>query len=311
LRPSLESIEWLFPQEKRELERDLANKSSSKFNHQEIEVNIEGASKISVLAAISEIYGIGMLSLIDDPFDGENSQDQEIEAASSEFQKTGLELEVIASDSQYDPSETITFEFWGEERFLQRRKSRTKAFINQVTIYPLYSASDVLLALRLSEITKEGAKQELLNAIRLFDPEILDLQILSTSRTRSSLYIQHKSLGFAPFYTFGDGLKKTLLIALALPQAKDGILLIDEIETSIHFSALSQVFDWLIKTCKANNTQLFVTTHSLEAVDAMLAVESKKDELVAFRLNNDSEPPQRFAGELLERLRSDRGLDVR
>ncbi len=102
-----------------------------------------------------------------------------------------------------------------------------------------------------------------------------------------------------------------LLIALTLPLAKNGIFLIDEIETSIHFSALSKVFTWLIKACKINKTQLFVTTHSLEAVDAMLEADSEKDEVVAFRLNDDNKPPQRFAGELLQRLRSNRGLDVR
>ena len=88
-------------------------------------------------------------------------------------------------------------------------------------------------------------------------------------------------------------------------------ILIDEIETSIHYSALSQVFDWLIKACEMNETQLFVTTHSLEAVDAMLDAENEKEEVVAFRLNSDGELPQRFAGELLQRLRSNRGLDVR
>ena len=128
---------------------------------------------------------------------------------------------------------------------------------------------------------------------------------------RLPTYIEHRKLGLAPFYTFGDGLKKMLLIALTLPLAKNGIFLIDEIETSIHFSALSQVFTWLIKACKINKTQLFVTTHSLEAVDAMLEADSEKDEVVAFRLNDDNKPPQRFAGELLQRLRSNRGLDVR
>jgi AAA15 family ATPase/GTPase len=310
LRPSLESIEWLFPQENHELDRNLET-FNSEIDYQEIDINIEGKNRISVLAVTSEIYGIGVPSVTDDRLDDDTLSDRELETSSIEFERTGLELEVVASNAQQTPNETVTFEFWEDEKFLQRRRSRVKPFINQVTIYPLYSTSDVLLALRLSEITKEGAKEELLNAIRLFDSEILDIQILSTSRNRSSLYVQHKRLGFAPFYTFGDGLKKTLLIALALPIAKDGILLIDEIETSIHFSALSQVFDWLIRACRVNNTQLFVTTHSLEAVDAMLDVESKKEEVVAFRLNSAGEPPQRFAGELLQRLRSNRGLDVR
>jgi AAA15 family ATPase/GTPase len=128
---------------------------------------------------------------------------------------------------------------------------------------------------------------------------------------RAVLFIEHKELGFAPLYVFGDGLKKTLMLALTLLTTKNGVLLIDEIETSIHVSALTKVFSWLVETCRRQHTQLFVTTHSLEAIDAMLQTEIATDDLVAFRLNARNQPPQRFSGNLLHRLRAERGLDVR
>ena len=307
LRPSLESIKWLFPQENSSLlERPYQGK---------IEINASGSTPISVLANISEIYGLG--STKNDSLDEEDiSTEDDTDTSDHEYIRPGVELEISStapSDGQprlFDYEIEETFQFWEDERFIQRK--RLRALVNHITVYPSYSSSDIALALRLTQITKEGAKSSLLEVIQLFDPDILDIQILTSSANRSSsLYIQHQKLGFAPFYTFGDGLKKALLIALALPRARNGILLIDEIETSIHFSALCQVFSWLIKACKVNETQLFVTTHSLEAVDAMLDAASEKDEVVAFRLNGDGETPQRFAGELLQRLRSNRGLDVR
>ena len=76
-------------------------------------------------------------------------------------------------------------------------------------------------------------------------------------------------------------------------------------------SALSHVFSWLIETCRRLEIQLFVTTHSLEAIDAMLQPETPTDDIVAFRLNPKGQVPQRFSGSLLHRLRSERGLDVR
>ena len=310
LRPSLESIKWLFPQEN----SDLKNRQYQG----EIEINVTGNTAISVIATISDIYGVGSekADFIDEQ--DTSSDPENVDTSQTEYERSGVELEVLINeqaDSKPDNFEPInqdnTFQFWEDERFVQRKKMRGKPLVNHVTVYPSYSSSDVMLALRLTQITKEGVKNDLLEVLRLFDPEILDIHILTSAPRISNLYIEHQQLGFAPFYTFGDGLKKTLLIALALPLAKDGILLIDEIETSIHFSALSQVFDWLIKACKINNTQLFVTTHSLEAVDAMLDAESKKEEVVAFRLNSDGEAPQRFAGEFLQRLRFNRGLDVR
>ncbi|WP_373542307.1 ATP/GTP-binding protein [Chamaesiphon sp.] len=308
LRPSLESIKWLFPQEDSNLEE--------RQYQGEIEIGVSGQKTISVRSTISEIYGIGAIKK--DDIEEDISISEDINISEAEFARSGVELEIRATapsdDNQpnlFDYEIEDMFQFWEDERFIQRKRVRVKALLNHIMVYPSYSSSDILLALRLTQITKEGAKDDLLEVLRLFDSEIVNLHIFASSQNRSSLYIEHQKLGFAPFYTFGDGLKKTLLIALALPLAKNGILLIDEIETSIHFSALSQVFTWLIQACKINKTQLFVTTHSLEAVDAMLDADSEKDEVVAFRLNGDEKQPQRFAGELLQRLRSNRGLDVR
>jgi AAA15 family ATPase/GTPase len=291
-KPNLEAIKWLFSQ---------FNSSIEDSQYQgTIEISCSANISIEIIAISSNIYADGYES---DP----------------EYVRPGIELEVeasIISDRRTDvlkseDNRKDTFQFWTEERFIQKRGERVKPLINHVTIYPSYSSSDVSLSLRLTQIAKEGTKHQLLQAIQLFDPNILNIEILTTSPNISVLYIQHKQLGFAPFYTFGDGLKKALIIALALPLAKNGILLIDEIETSIHFSALSEIFNWLIETCKINKTQLFVTTHSLEAVDAMLNTDREKEDVVAFRLNSDNEMPQRFSGELLQRLRSNRGLDVR
>ena len=308
-RPSLESIKWLFPQEN--------SSSEDRKDQRKIEINTTGDTDISVEAIITEVYGIGSNK-------NDNSNDEEDLSPESDYAKSGIYLDVFSTapfngqinifEDRRDDSKTRTienFQFWEDERIIQPHRSRDRVLFNHAIVYPSYSSSDVVLAFQLTQVTKEGEKSNLLEVLRLFDPEILDIHILSTSSNRLSLYIEHQKLGFAPFYTFGDGLKKTLLIALALPLAKNGILLIDEIETSIHFSALSQVFTWLIQACKINKTQLFVTTHSLEAVDAMLDADSEKDEVVAFRLNDDNKPPQRFAGELLQRLRSNRGLDVR
>jgi AAA15 family ATPase/GTPase len=310
LNPSLESIKWLFPQENSDL--------NDRQYQGEIEINVSGKATISVIATISEIYGLG--SVKNDVIEEEDtsSESEDVDISQTDYERSGVELEVLITEQIDNESDTFDsksqdtiFQFWEDERFVQQKRLRGKAFINHVTVYPSYSSSDIVLALRLTQITKEGVKNDLLDVLRLFDSEILDIHILTSSPRISSLYIEHKKLGFAPFYTFGDGLKKALLIALALPLAKNGVLLIDEIETSIHYSALSQVFDWLIKACEMNETQLFVTTHSLEAVDAMLDAESEKEEVVAFRLSSDGELPQRFAGELLQRLRSNRGLDVR
>jgi len=160
----------------------------------------------------------------------------------------------------------------------------------------------------------EGTIKHLLKIINKIDPNIENLEILSKDGRRFSVYLQHREIGLAPITLFGDGVQRILDIALSLLNVQNGILLIDELEVGIHTSALQTVFTWLVEACRDYNIQLFATTHSLEALDAVLAtVPNDSDEIVSYRLPNPITGGQlkRFGGNLLQRLRYERGLDVR
>jgi energy-coupling factor transporter ATP-binding protein EcfA2 len=326
---NIEILKWIFPQ-------DL-HSGSDEFYQGEIIIHASGTSSIQKLNVhLEEIYGNVFEDVNQANFNKTSAilsasqiQSETIEQAdqtrlsedalSSEAASvhSGIEISVIAhlgrNQSNLPPdkqtSET-TFQFWENERFI--RRSRSEPFVNSATISPFHTSGEPI-AYRLTQIIKKEpeGKRLILELIQQFDENIVDLQILSMPTGGATLYINHKVLGIAPLYTFGDGLKKTLIIALTLLTIKNGVLLIDEIETSIHVSALTKIFSWLVETCRQQHTQLFVTTHSLEAIDAMLQTELATDDLVAFRLNSRNQPPQRFSSNLLHRLRSERGLDVR
>ena len=76
---------------------------------------------------------------------------------------------------------------------------------------------------------EEDGKSKVLELIQSFDDNILDIEITSTPTARATLAIKHKDIGFAPLYVFGDGFKRTLLIALTVLTTANGVLLIDEI----------------------------------------------------------------------------------
>lgn len=114
--------------------------------------------------------------------------------------------------------------------------------------------------------------------------------------------------------TFGDGLRRIFTLATALPGARNGLLLVDELETAIHTHGLGQTFNWLVQACAENNVQLVATTHSLEAVDAIIdACSGTNIDLVAYRLENGKGPKtaKRLDKGLLARLREDLGMEVR
>ena len=87
-----------------------------------------------------------------------------------------------------------------------------------------------------------------------------------------------------PLSTYGDGIKKVLSIANAIALSSNGVLLIDEIDTAIHAKYYDDIFKFIMKAAKQYNVQLFITTHSIEAVDGLLKTQVKDD---VYGLNDD------------------------
>ena len=69
-----------------------------------------------------------------------------------------------------------------------------------------------------------------------------------------------------PLSTLGDGVNRILLIALSLVNAKDSILLIDELELGLHYSALEKLWNMIFKYAQKWNIQVFATTHSQDVL---------------------------------------------
>jgi AAA15 family ATPase/GTPase len=145
------------------------------------------------------------------------------------------------------------------------------------------------------------------------DSEITDLVILSPTGKLPSLYIDHKRVGISPLSAFGDGVRRLLFIALTLAKVREGVLLIDEIEIAIHTEALGSSFAWIVQWCQRLDVQLFATTHSLEAIDAILDARDSETDLVLYRLEKRESQTKavRIERERLQRLREDLGQEVR
>lgn len=175
-----------------------------------------------------------------------------------------------------------------------------------------------------SDVVTAELKDSTLELLRSYDPKIQDMDLVllqgidslrvEERRNRVVLSVKHQQLGRAPLSTFGDGLRRIFTLATAIPQSKNGFLLIDELETSIHTKAHRRTFEWLVKACIKNNVQLFATTHSLETVDAVIDV-CKDDaiDLVAYRLEQREKQTgaTRFDKGLLTRLREELGMEIR
>ena len=90
-----------------------------------------------------------------------------------------------------------------------------------------------------------------------------------------------------PLRILGDGIMRTLEIVLALVNAKDGMLLIDEFENGIYYTVLPELWQLIFQLARRLNVQVFATTHDWECIEAFqkAAVEDKQDEGLLVRLS--------------------------
>lgn len=151
--------------------------------------------------------------------------------------------------------------------FRMKRSSATKIIYRPTTHYAHGSVFGKILK-------DDGYKSLCLFILQIFDKNICDLLLLKSEDTgRAVEYIKHTEWGNMPLSTYGDGIKKVLSIASGIADAVDGILLIDEFEMAIHAQHYEQIFSFIIKACQQMRVQLFLTTHSEEAIDAMLKIQ--------------------------------------
>jgi predicted ATPase len=89
-----------------------------------------------------------------------------------------------------------------------------------------------------------------------------------------------------PLRTMGDGMVRLFGIALALVNAKDGFLMIDEVENGLHYSVQPDVWRRIFRLASRLNVQVFATTHSWDCITGFqkAAAEAEGEDGVLVRL---------------------------
>jgi len=318
--PELDAVRWLFPQHHADHE-DAYYKG---------EVRVEGDGRYANLE--SWAYYNGIMGAPDEAeigsYNGDNEDefDDEFEETSESYTTTGpdrgAEIRLTARvpssrwlefDADGNGFCQEQFRLWEDERFVSRA-APSELCLPVATVSPFAHRVRQLQLSQATDATLKGTKFSVIDLVKLLDSDVEDLEILSRSGIRPTLYIRHKHTGFTPLSALGDGVRRVLTIALNLTSVQHGALLIDEIETAIHKDALGRVFSWLVKACLHYDVQMFATTHSLEAVDAVLgAKDIDLEEVNGYRLETKKgrTSARRYSGDLLHRLRHERALDVR
>jgi AAA15 family ATPase/GTPase len=178
-----------------------------------------------------------------------------------------LESVEITSTYAGNSQESLTRVFKGRERETQASGLRilcpsvfsSPFFLNEPHRYaPFYHKSTQSKALpKIFEFIKKKMV-DTVEDIRLVD----ELQ---------RFLVTDKSYDYALDLTeYGEGLQRIFFISLLFASAQNGVVLIDEFENAIHTELIANFADFISDLARLFNTQVLLTSHSKECIDAFV-----------------------------------------
>ena len=159
------------------------------------------------------------------------------------------------------------------------------------------------------------------DALRLIEPHID--RLATVSRDRRTSYPGERggvvvkmidSSQRVPIGSMGDGMWRMLGLALALVNAEGGILLVDEIDTGLHYTVMDQMWKLLSEGARKLSVQVFATTHSRDCYESLATIArddvSDGSEVTIQRIESDRTVSTGFTEQEIIAA-AERGMEVR
>jgi hypothetical protein len=166
---------------------------------------------------------------------------------------------------------------WRSARGYTRRIEEHSRPVHFVTTASLSAAETVSL---FDEVVLTPEETLVTDALRTIDPSIERIAAKSAASTRMLDADQRGGFvvrcgGIAqpiPIGSMGDGIWRMLGLALALARAENGVLLVDEIDTGLHFTVMVDMWKMVAATAERLGVQVFATTHSRDCYESLAAI---------------------------------------
>lgn len=183
----------------------------------------------------------------------------EIEPGDSKppFIPDGLELEYTSTKN---PGDKTISEIFLKENGLVTEGAKERdirgIFLSSLTMFDWKD--------RFAAVQRKKQISEVIALLKETDPHISYLGLNEIGLLEADIGLPR----LLPANLVGGGVAKVLSIALAMLDAKNGIVLIDEIENGLHYSAQQTIWKAVLSWAQNLNVQVFATTHSIECVKA-------------------------------------------
>lgn len=129
------------------------------------------------------------------------------------------------------------------------------------------------------DVVLTDAEDGAVEAMRLIEPRVERIAVLASKRgplgssARGGILLRMTDVdGRVPIGSVGDGMWRLLGLALALARARGGVLLVDEIDTGLHFTVMQKMWTMLAERSRSLDVQVFATTHSRDCYESLASV---------------------------------------
>ncbi len=160
------------------------------------------------------------------------------------------------------------------ERFARRTAVGARPADQAVVYLPSSGMSATDLGRSWDSVALTEDEDTVIDTLRSIVPTLDKLVLVQSPGRSSERILMAKLSEFSepvPFKSLGDGALHMLGIVLAMLNAKDGVLLCDEIENGLHFSVQEPLWAIIRSQARAWNVQVFATTHSWDCVRGLQA----------------------------------------
>ena len=121
-----------------------------------------------------------------------------------------------------------------------------------------------------SRIALTEKEDYVVHALRIIEPAVEKISFIEDTDKggKEAVVRLNNSATRTHLQSMGDGMNRILTIILALVNAKDGYLLIDEFENGLHYKVQQDLWKMIFQLATELNVQVFATTHSEDCVEA-------------------------------------------
>ena len=128
-------------------------------------------------------------------------------------------------------------------------------------------------------ILTEGREAEIVDDMRRLEPDLDAIHFLTSDRPDHGILIGLRNGGRRlPIGTYGDGMRRLLALRLSFVGMENGFLLIDEIDTGLHWTIMEAMWQLIVELARTSNVQIFATTQNRDCIHGLGAlIQSRPD----------------------------------